>query len=166
MAGFYLDEAVHKMMAGLDNRFQGAVKRIKELRSSQRAGGASHGDLAVRVIASIANNLGETFVVNVPNQGAISNLPEDCVVEVAAQVDRTGAHPFAMGPIPKHLLGFQHALVLAQELAVDAALSGSRTDLLRAILAHPLIHSMEAAEKAMDELLGLQAEWLPQFRQG
>jgi alpha-galactosidase/6-phospho-beta-glucosidase family protein len=45
-----------------------------------------------------------------------------------------------------------------------AALSGDRNDLLKAILAHPLIHSVDAAEKAMDELLTLQADWLPQFR--
>ena len=39
-----------------------------------------------------------------------------------------------------------------------------QTDLLQAILAHPLIHSVDAAEQAMDELLALQAEWLPQFQ--
>jgi 6-phospho-beta-glucosidase len=48
-------------------------------------------------------------------------------------------------------------------LAIDAALSGSRNDLLMAILAHPLIHSVKAAEACMDELLSLQKEWLPQF---
>jgi alpha-galactosidase/6-phospho-beta-glucosidase family protein len=38
--------------------------------------------------------------------------------------------------------------------------------LLRAIVAHPLIHSVEAAESCMDELLALQADWLPQFGEG
>jgi alpha-galactosidase/6-phospho-beta-glucosidase family protein len=49
-------------------------------------------------------------------------------------------------------------------LTVDAAFSGSRQELLQAILAHPLIHSVDAAEKTMDELLALQADWLPQFQ--
>jgi 6-phospho-beta-glucosidase len=111
----------------------------------------------------MANNVGETFVVNVANNGAVSNLPDDAVLELAARVDRNGAHPFAVGPLPEALLGLQYALVLSQRLAVDAALSGSRADLLRAILAHPLIHSVDAAERCMDELLALQAEWLPQF---
>ena len=56
--------------------------------------------------------------------------------------------------------------MLSQQLAVTAALSGSRDDLLRAIVAHPLIHSIDAAERCMDELLALQADWLPQFGAG
>jgi alpha-galactosidase/6-phospho-beta-glucosidase family protein len=56
--------------------------------------------------------------------------------------------------------------LLSQQLAVTAALSGSRDDLLRAIAAHPLIHSIDAAERCMDELLALQADWLPQFGAG
>jgi 6-phospho-beta-glucosidase len=111
----------------------------------------------------MANDLGETFVVNVPNRGAVSNLPEDAILELSAVVDRHGPHPFSVGPLPDALLALQWGLVLSQQLAVTAALSGSRADLLRAILAHPLIHSVDGAEGCMDELLELQAEWLPQF---
>jgi 6-phospho-beta-glucosidase len=160
MAGFYMNHAVPRRFDELDQRLEHASR---SLRTSRRKGGGSHGDLAVRVISAMVNVLGETFDVNVPNQGAISNLPHDAIVEVAAIVDHLGPHPFAMGPLPKSLLGYQHALILSQELAIDAALNGNRNDLLKAILAHPLVHSFDAAEKAMDELLALQAEWLPQF---
>jgi 6-phospho-beta-glucosidase len=162
MADFYMKQAVPRRFDKLDQRLE---QTSRNLQTSRREGGGSHGDLAVRVISAMINDLGETFDVNVPNRGAISNLPEDAIVEVAATVDHLGPHPFAMGPLPKPLLGYQHALILSQELAIDAALSGSRTNLLQAILAHPLIHSVAAAEQAMDELLALQAEWLPQFRQ-
>ncbi len=161
MAGFYMKHAVPRLFEGLDQRL---ARTSRHLETSRRRGGGGHGDLAVRVISAIANNLGETFDVNVPNRGAVSNLPHDSIVEVAATVDRTGPHPFAVGPLPKAVLGYQYSLILSQELTIDAALSGSRNDLLRAILSHPLIHSVDAAEKAMDELLALQAEWLPQFR--
>jgi 6-phospho-beta-glucosidase len=163
MAGYYMKHAVPHMFEGLEDRLQQASTHLQ---TERRKGGGGHGDLAVRVISSMVNNTGETFVVNVPNRGAISNLPPESIVEVAATVDGLGPHPFAMGALPKPLLGMQHSLVLSQELAVDAALSGSRADLLRAILAHPVIHSMSAAEQAMDELLALQAEWLPQFAHG
>ena len=161
MAGFYMQHAVPRGFQDLEQRLEQA---IGHQRSARRKGGGGHGDLAVRVISAIATGSGETFVVNVPNRGAIANLPDGAIVEVAAVVDHEGAHPFAMGPLPKELVGYQHALILSQELAVDAALSGSRDDLLRAILAHPLIHSATAAEQAMDELLALQAQWLPQFQ--
>ena len=86
------------------------------------------------------------------------------ILELSAAVDKLGPHPYAVGPLPAGVLGMQMSLILAQQLAVDAALSGRREDLLRAIVSHPLIHSIDAAEKCMDELLSLQAEWLPQFK--
>lgn len=161
MAGFYMKHLQKTMFEGLDERLERASKHLQ---TERRKGGGGHGDLAVRVMAAMVNDLGEVFDVNVPNQGAISNLPQDAIVEVAATVDHLGAHPFAMGPLPKSLVGLQHSLILSQELAIDAALSGSRDDLLKAILAHPLINSVDAAEKAMDELVALQADWLPQFQ--
>ena len=161
MAGFYMKHAVPRGFEGLDQRLE---QTKQNLAASRRKGGGGHSDLAVRVISAIANDIGETFVVNVPNQGAITNLPQDAIVEVAATVDRQGAHPFTVGALPKPLVGYQVSLILRQDLATDAALSGDRSDLFKAILAHPLIYSVDAAEKAMDELLVLQAEWLPQFR--
>jgi 6-phospho-beta-glucosidase len=163
MAGFYMKHMEPRMFEDLDDRLSRSALALK---SSRRAGGGGHGDLAVRVISAMVNDLGETFVVNVPNRGAVSNLPEDAIVELSAVVDRNGAHPFAVGPLPDAVLGLQWSLLLSQQLAVTAALSGSRDDLLRAIVAHPLIHSVDAAESCMDELLTLQAEWLPQFVTG
>jgi 6-phospho-beta-glucosidase len=161
MAGFCMRHLVADIFARLPERLERASQ---DLRTPRREGGGGHGDLAVRLMSAIANDLGEVFAVNVPNRGAVCNLPPESILEVAATVDRTGTHPFTLGPMPKELLGYQHSLLLSQELAVDAALSGNRNDLLKAIVAHPLIHSLDAAEKAMDELLHLQAEWLPQFR--
>jgi 6-phospho-beta-glucosidase len=161
MAGFYMKHMEPRLFQGLEER----LKQVElNLQSARREGGGGHGDLAVRVISSMVNDSGETFVVNVTNRGAVSNLPEEAVLELSGPVDRYGPHPFAVGPLPKSILGMQVSLVLSQQLAVDAALSGSRNDLLKAILAHPLVHSVEAAERAMDELLAVQAEWLPQFR--
>ncbi len=160
MAGFYYEKAIPMMFADVDRRLRAASK---ELQTERRRGGGSHGDLAVRVIDAMVNNAGEIFDVNLPNNGAVSNLPDSAIVEVAAMVDRAGPHPFCMGPLPKSVLGYQFSLILSQELAIDAALSGSRNDLLKAILAHPLVHSVSAAEQCMDEMLHLQREWLPQF---
>jgi 6-phospho-beta-glucosidase len=161
MAGFYMKHVVPRAFDDLDQRSEHASLALE---TTRKTGGGGHGDLAVRVISAIANDLNERFMVNVTNAGAISNLPADAVLELSALVGRTGAHPFAMGPLPETLVGLQHALVLSQQLSVDAALSGSRTDLLKAIVAHPLITSLDAAERCMDELLVKQAAWLPQFQ--
>jgi 6-phospho-beta-glucosidase len=161
MAGFYMRHLEPRMFEGLDERLRQAAQ---QLTTTRRQGGGGHGDLAVRVIASMVNDVGESFVVNVRNRGAIANLPDDAVLELSASVDRQGAHPYAVGSLPEPLIGLQRALVLSQQLAVDAALSGSRADLLRAITTHPLVASLDAAEACMNELLELQADWLPQFQ--
>lgn len=160
MAGFYMKRLQPRLFEDLGRRLRATSVLLQ---ATQRQGGASHGDLAVRVIAAIRNDLAETFVVNVPNRGAVSNMPDEAILELSAVVDAQGAHPFAVGGLPESLVGLQRALVASQRLAVDAALSGSRDDLLGAIVAHPLIHSVDAAEACMDELLSLQADWLPQF---
>ncbi|MDI7275022.1 MAG: hypothetical protein QME94_03495 [Anaerolineae bacterium] len=144
---------------------QRLARAVADLKVGPNVINHGHTDLAVRIMTAICGNLGRCEAINVPNNGAISNLPYGSIVEVPAIVDAQGYHPLAMGPLPKELLGYQYALILSQELTVDAALRGSRNDLLKAILAHPLIHSVDAAERCMDELLALQAEWLPQFHQ-
>jgi len=166
-SGSYVTMARYYINVSTKHRFEDLKKQVEkgtvELTPFRREGGAGHGDLAVRVIAAIANDLKETFVVNVPNQGAIANLPYDSIVEVPAVVDKDGAHLYAMGNLPKAVLGLIHSFVLSQELTVDAALSGRKEDVLKAILANPLVHSVEGAEGAMNELFERQAEWLPQF---
>jgi 6-phospho-beta-glucosidase len=160
MSGFYMKSMGPRIFQDLDQRLAEATLNLE---STRRAGGGGHGDLAVRVIASMVNDLGESFVVNVRNNGAVTDLPDDAILELSASVGRDGASPFHVGELPQELLGMQNALVLSQQLAVSAALSGDRNDLLKAILAHPLIHSADAAEACMDELLTQQADWLPQF---
>ncbi len=160
MAGAYKTLRKRNLPERLEQRL---ARAVADLKAGQGRINKGHTDLAVRVMAAISGNLGRCEAINVPNNGAIANLPYGSIVEVPAIIDAQGYHTLAMGPLPKALLGYQYALILSQELTVDAALSGSRNDLLKAILAHPLIHSVDAAEKAMDELLALQAEWLPQF---
>lgn len=160
MAGFYMRHMEPRMFQNLEDRLK---QTSLNLISTRRVGGGGHGDLAVRVMSSMITNKAEVFSFNVTNNGAVSNLPHDAVLELGGLINGLGAHPFAYGPLPNSVLGMQYSLVLAQQLAVDAALSGNRNDLLKAIMAHPLIHSLDSAEKCMDELLSLQKQWLPQF---
>ncbi|HID95469.1 MAG TPA: hypothetical protein EYP53_05355 [Candidatus Latescibacteria bacterium] len=40
--------------------------------------------------------------VNIPNEGhAVSNLPEDAIVDIPALVDAQGLHPISVGPLPE-----------------------------------------------------------------
>lgn len=75
---------------------------------------------------------------NVPNRGAITNLPEGCCVEAPCLVDGTGVHPLAVGALPPQCAAVIRTMVNVQELAVEAALSGNREHVYHAIMLDPL----------------------------
>ena len=66
----------------------------------EERGGAFYSDAAAALVASLHAGTGDVQVVNVRNDGAIPNLADDAVVEVSARVDRDGAHPLPVDPLP------------------------------------------------------------------
>ena len=126
----------------------------------------THGDIAVNLMVCICTNQPKEFHVNTPNIGAITNLPAGAIVEVPALVDAGGVKPLCVGEMPRSVLGLTQALLNWQELTVDAALFGKRDLVVRALIAHPWLHSRKVAEKLCDEMLAVHAAFLPQFRVG
>jgi alpha-galactosidase len=62
------------------------------------------------------------LAVNLPNQGKISNLPPEAVVEVPAVAGPAGVTGLAVGPLPEAIAAVLTARVQQQELTVRAAL--------------------------------------------
>ena len=120
---------------------------------------------AIGIAVSILANEGREWGgMNYVNNGSISNLPDDAVVEGTCIVGAAGPTPLAMGPLPKPMLGLVQHNLNWQELTVDAALTGDKKVLYQALLASPYVHDMQAAMQIMDELLVAHADYMPQFR--
>lgn len=88
----------------------------------------------------------------VPNRGTIPNLPYDAAVEVPLMADAAGIHPISLGPLPDAIAKLLHIQVNVQELAVEAAMRGSKEIALQALLIDPVVNSAAAAVKLLDEL--------------
>ncbi len=112
------------------------------------------------VMAAISGGPAGQFVVNVPNQGQIDNLPRQAVVECMAQVDALGVRPLAVGSLPLPAYGIIAAHVARQELIVEAALTGNRAPALAALMTDPLVTNPETAEPMLDELLAANARFI------
>ncbi len=126
-------------------------------------GGAFYSLAAVRLMASLHADSGDIQVVDTRNDGAIAGLPDDAVIEVPAVVDAGGAHPLPQRPLPPEMLGLvQHAKAYEQ-LAVVAARSGSRDQVVRALLANPLVGQYPLAAELADGLLAANRNLLPRF---
>jgi alpha-galactosidase/6-phospho-beta-glucosidase family protein len=120
----------------------------------------------VDIIESMIAHRPHTYVVNVPNHGAIPNLPDDAVVEVSAVIDAYGVRPVYAGPLPEALATLLRSYVALQRQMVRAALSGERDDVYRALLLDPTTQSIldiDQIGQLCDELLAANAQWLPQF---
>ncbi len=91
-------EEVMEIEAGLIELYKDPTLDTKPKLLEER-GGAFYSDAAAALVASLHAGTNDVQVVNVRNDGAIPNLPDDAVVEVSARVDRDGAHPLPVDPL-------------------------------------------------------------------
>lgn len=133
-----------------------------QLDPARSRGGIHELELAIDAMDAIYNDRKEVLYINVPNQGAIADFPDDLVVELPGFVDRHGAVPLAQGHMPRHLVGLVQMLGEYQALAAEAAWSGTRTDAIRALASHPLVFSLHTAEAIYDEMAAAHQRYLPE----
>jgi 6-phospho-beta-glucosidase len=115
------------------------------------------------LVESLHTDRGDVQVVNVRNEGAIPNLPEDDVVEVAARIDSDGARPLPVVPLSEGMLGLVEHVKAYERLTIEAATTGDREAALRALIANPLVGDFDRAAPLLDELLEANRDHLPRF---
>ncbi|MFH1732135.1 MAG: alpha-glucosidase/alpha-galactosidase [Planctomycetota bacterium] len=104
---------------------------------------------------------------NVMNNGCITNLPDDCCVEVPCYVDANGIGVPQVGDLPLGCAGVLNNTATVQRLGVEAAVNGDDMLLRQAMMLDPLTGAVcDPPEiwQMVDEMLVAQAKWLPQYR--
>jgi len=107
------------------------------------------------------------FNGNVPNTGLITNLPEGVCVEVPVFVDKAGFHPVHVGALPPQCVALTHISVMAEEMAVEAALTGDPRLVFQAIAYDPVtasVLSLAEIKTMVNEMLAQNRDYLPQFK--
>jgi len=100
------------------------------------------------------------------NNGTITNLPDDCIVEAPGYVDKNGISTPLVGALPLGCAAVCNASVSVQRLAVEASMSGDVTLLKQAMLLDPLTAAVcnpPEVWQMTDEMLVDLAPWLPQW---
>jgi 6-phospho-beta-glucosidase len=129
----------------------------------EERGGAWYSDAAAALVASLHAGTGDEQVVDVLNEGAIPNVPTGDVVELTCRVDRAGAFAQPTDPLAPEMLGLvQHAKAY-ERLTIEAALTGSRTTALKALVTNPLVGDVDRARPMLDALLDANRRHLPRF---
>ncbi|MFZ3079920.1 MAG: 6-phospho-beta-glucosidase [Bellilinea sp.] len=132
----------------------------------EKRGGAYYSKAAVSLISAIYNDKQEIHIVNTRNQGAIPDLSDDVVVEIATRVGASGVQPIKTTAVPAAVRGLVEAVKAYEVLTAQAALNGDRKLALQALWTHPLVPSYESARGVLDALLQAHRRYLPQFFPG
>ena len=108
------------------------------------------------IVHSITTGTPAVVYGNMPNNGAIANLPRTAIVEVPTMVDRSGLRLATVGELPPQLIGYMQPHVTQQELFIRAAVEGRRDHVYQAAMFDPLTAATLTPDKIVemcDELI-------------
>jgi 6-phospho-beta-glucosidase len=128
-----------------------------------RLHGGAHAELAIGVLKALAADTGELLPVNVRNNGAVSGLSDDTVVEVYSRVGRTGCLPRPVDPFPKSITAWLQTLAAYQELVVSGILEKRPDTLIEALSVHPFCPSIRRARECFTAMLDAERHLLPPY---
>ncbi len=117
----------------------------------------------LNILRSMERDERRIFSANLPNAGAIPNLPADAVLELPAVATATGLRPVQMLDFPDPLAAIITRKLSAARLTVEAALAGDRKLFVEALLADGAVTDPEVARAMGEELLEAHRRYLPNF---
>jgi alpha-galactosidase len=122
----------------------------------------THQERGDSVISAITNNLNSyEQAVNIPNNGAISNLPDDSIVEIPALVNNYGISGMKMGKLPEAVAALCMREISIAKLITNASMTGDRHLALQAFAL--MLDDLDLAEKLLEIYINKNKNYLPQF---
>lgn len=129
-----------------------------EVRRSQEYGSS--------IIHSVVTGTPRVVYGNMPNRGAISNLPASAIAEAPTLVDRAGLQFTTVGELPPQLIAYMMPHVTQHELFIEAATQGRRDHIYQACMFDPLTAAtltLDQIVQMCDELIAAHGDLLPRL---
>ncbi|MBI5955029.1 MAG: 6-phospho-beta-glucosidase [Chloroflexi bacterium] len=128
-----------------------------------KRGGAYYSTVATQLLNAHYNDLGETHIVNVRNNGAVKEWPSEWVLEIPSIVKKNGITPIPTDPLPVSCFGLISAVKAYELLTVEAAVHGDRDAAYQALLVNPIGPRADKVQEVLNDILETHREYLPQF---
>ena len=103
---------------------------------------------------------------NVLNSGLITNLPNNCIVEVPCLVDKNGIQPIFFGALPEQCAALNRTNINVHLLTLEAAITLKKDYIYQAAMMDPHTSSelsLDDIKKLCDDLIEAHGEMLPKF---
>jgi len=120
--------------------------------------------IALSVIKGIRGLEPTTMILNIKNEGAISCLEEDDVVEIPCYVNGNGIHGITVGEVPEQAKGLLQAVKSFERLTIQASKEKSYNKALQALTIHPLVPDAVTAQKILDDYLAEHGDYFPDLK--
>jgi len=123
-------------------------------------------EYASEIIEGHAFNTPKVIYGSVANNGLITNLPREGVVEVAVLVDNTGFNPCAFGALPPQMAALCAGHMYVYDLVVRGIMHRDRDAIYQAMALDPLnaaVCTPEECRQMTDELALAEKRYIPAF---
>ena len=152
----------------IENREEWQARYVAELEAMLAAPEVSRmpsGEMVCGILHNLRTGTRGEYPGNLPNRGQVVGLPEGAVVEGICVADGDGIRPRDVVTLPEPALAALGPVIAAQELTVEAALTGSRDLVVEAMRTDPLAARVASADipAMVDEMLAATGPWLPAF---
>ncbi|MCJ7751871.1 MAG: alpha-glucosidase/alpha-galactosidase [Armatimonadetes bacterium] len=122
------------------------------------------GERAVATLEAIVKNSNSyELAINIPNEGYVTNLPHNAIVEVPALVSAIGIRGLPMGDLPEPVGELCRRQVVVAELVVKAAATGDKKAALHALLMDPMVTDLEQGKAILEGYLKGHGDMFPHF---
>lgn len=141
-------------------------KQAKAYRDSDKIDVCKSEEYASSVMNSVWTGTPSVIYGNVRNDGAISSLPNDAVVEVPCLVDSNGIQPTRVGELPTQITALIRTNLNVQELTVKGIMEEDKDCIYRAAMMDPHTGAeldLEQIWSLVDDLIEAHGKWLPDW---
>ena len=141
------------------------VKRDKEWHFdpfSEDFGG--YASVALKYIEIIRSGVGDSMILCVPNNGALSMLEDTDVVEMTCDITPEGAYPHRYTVFDDDALELIRRMKRYERMAAKAILTKDRDLAVSALMLHPLVESYSLAKQLVDAYIALNKEFSDGWR--
>jgi alpha-galactosidase len=166
-------ELIEKYQIPLDEYPRRCVHQIagwEEMREKLVSSDIEHeksNEFAAGIINAVINDVPYVVHGNVLNKGFITNLPENCCVEVKCLIDKTGINPTYVGDLPEQCAAINRTNINVQNMTIKAARKKKRDLVYMAAYLDPHTQSelsLDDIKQLCDDLFKEHKDWLPEYK--
>ena len=111
---------------------------IEKPKLLEERGGSMYSTAAVELMRDIYNDAKTIHIVNTKNNGSVSNLPRDYVLEIPTLIGARGSLPISIGEAKIETIGLIHTVKSFERLTIETYLKRNEKYAKEAMLIHPL----------------------------